>query len=370
MSARPSAGVRKGLIVDLEANAACIKETVSFAERMAGTSIDALYVGLSPLHASLQQSRGVVAVVGDKHEVSSEDVERAVQAAKMVSLPPNREVIDIVSRQYIVDGYGGLKDPIGMVGMRLELDALLVVGNLTALSNLRRSVDRAGYEIAGFVLKPLALGELMLSEDERELGAVLCDMGAAATELAFFEEGTLRGIGVVPIGGANVTNDLALGVRVSSPTAERLKTEVDWLGHGDEYQVDMAVYGHNEPKRLSVKTVMDIVGPRYEEFFKMVRQQVKDLSGTEQVPAGYVLTGGVAKTKGFTVLAKSFLASPVRVSLDTYGAVDDPGYNPAVGIITYVLSRGLVDADDRPQRKNSSGGLMGKFKGFLKDFWE
>lgn len=370
MSSRPSVGMRKGLIIDLEANALCIKETIGFAERMAGTTVSSVYVGLSPLHAALQASRGMVAVLGDKHEVSSEDVERAIQAAKMISLPPNREVIDIISKQYIVDGYGGLKDPVSMVGMRLELEALLVVGNLTALSNLRRSVDRAGYGIDGFVLKPLALGELMLSEDERELGVLLCDVGAATAELSYFEEGTLRSIGVVPIGGASVTNDLALGLRTSTPTAERLKIENDWFGQIEERAVDLSAYGHVEAKRISSKTFVEIIEPRYEELFKMLRQQAKDLSHLDVIPAGIVLTGGVVKTKGFAGLAKRYVTNPVRVSLDTYGAVDDPGYNAAVGIITYVLSRSAYASEQKPQRRGNNGGLVARVKGFLKDFWE
>ena len=370
MSSRPSVGMRKGLIIDLEANALCIKETIGFAERMSGATVSSVYVGLSPLHAALQASRGMVAVLGDKHEVSPEDVERAIQAAKMISLPPNREVLDIISKQYIVDGYGGLKDPVSMVGMRLELEALLVVGNLTALSNLRRSVDRAGYGINGFVLKPLALGELMLSEDERELGVLLCDVGAAAAELSYFEEGTLRSIGVVPIGGASVTNDLALGLRTSTPTAERLKIENDWFGQTDEKAVDLSTYGHVEAKRVSSKIFVEIIEPRYEELFRMLRQQAKDLSNLDVIPAGIVLTGGVAKTKGFTGLAKRYVTNPVRVSLDTYGAVDDPGYNAAVGIITYVLSRSAYAAEQKPQRRGGNGGLVARVKGFLKDFWD
>lgn len=370
MCSRPSVGMRKGLITDLEANSLCIRETVSFAERMSGSTVSAVYVGLSPLHATLQSSRGMVAILGENHEVTADDVERAIQAAKVVSLPPNREVIDIISRQYIVDGYGGLKDPVGMVGMRLELEALLVVGNLTALSNLRRSVDRAGYGIAGFVLKPLALGELMLTEDERELGVLLCDIGAAAAELSYYAEGSLRSMGAVPLGGANVTNDLALGLRCSTIIAEKLKTENDWFGTNEEKNIDLGSLGHGESKRVNSKGVLEIIEPRYEELFKMVRHLTKDLSNLDVIPAGIVLTGGVAKTRSFTNLAKRYLSSGIRLCLDTYGAVDDPGYNAAVGIIMYVISRNLSHAEHKTQRRTSGGGMLDRFKGFLKDFWE
>lgn len=369
MCQRPSAGMRKGLIVDVEASAQAIRDTISFAERMAGGTVSSVYVALSPLHASLQASRGMVAVLSENHEVSPDDVDRVIEAAKVVSLPPNREIVDIISRQYIVDGYGGLKDPISMVGMRLELDALLVVGNLTALSNLRRSIERAGYSVASFVLKPLALGELLLTEDERELGVQLVDIGASVTEMAYFEEGTLRGIGVLPVGGASASNDLALGLKISTSTADKLKVDVDWFSMPDDKGYDLQAFGHVESRRVTSRSILDILEPRYEELFKMIRQQGKEMSSRDTIPAGYVLTGGTAKSRSFSGLARHYLANSVRINLDTYGAVDDPGYNAAIAVITYVLARQGAASGSRKQGK-SSQGLLSKVKGFLKDFWE
>ncbi|MBT9152486.1 MAG: Cell division protein FtsA [Firmicutes bacterium] len=369
MCSRPSMGMRKELIVDVEASAACVREVVTSAERMAGGSISSLYVALSPLHAVLQTSKGMVAVLGEGHEVSQEDIARVMQATRVSSLPPNREIVDMVVRQYIVDGYGGLKDPTSIIGMRLELDALLVVGNLTALSSLRRSVERAGYTVAGFVLKPLALGELMFSEDERELGVQLVDVGAAVTETAYFEEGTLRAIGAVPVGGAYVTSDLAVGLRVSTKTAERLKTEVDWFSQPEDKAVDLASFGHLEARRVTAREVIEIMEPRYEEMLSLVRQQCREMSGKDVPNGGYVLTGGTAKHKSFLPMVRRIIGNRVRVNLDTYGAVDDPGYNVAVALLTYTLAR-RGRADGTKKQSKNSRGLFATVKGFFNDFWE
>lgn len=369
MCSRPSAGMRKGLIVDVEASAASVREVVAFAERMAGGTTASLFVALSPLHAVLQPSKGMVAVLGADHEVCQEDIDRVMQATGLVNLPPNREIVDMVALQYIVDGYGGLKDPVNMIGMRLELEAMLVVGNLTALSNLRRSVERAGYAVEGFVLKPLALGELLLSEDERELGVELVDVGAAVTEMAYFEEGALRSIAAVPLGGAYVSNDLTLGLRVSTKTAERLKTEVDWFTQPPDRAIDLASFGHVEARKVTAGEIIDVMEPRYEEIFNMVRQQSREMNGSDVPNGGYVVTGGTAKHKSFLALLRRILGNRVRVSLETYGAVDDPGYNAAVAVLTYVLNRRGGQASVNKQQK-SGRGIMDKVKGFFQDFWE
>lgn len=368
MCQRHTTGVRKGLIVDVDACALTIQDTVSSAERMAGASVGEVYIALSPLHVALQTTRGMVTVLGDKDTVTKEDVARVVQATKVISLPPNREIVDLVPRQYIVDGYGGMKDPLHMVGMRLELEATLVVGNLTALSNLRRSVERAGYSAAGFVFKPLALGELLLGEDERELGVQLVDIGAGVTEMAYFEEGILRAVSVVPIGGGNVTNDLALGMKVSLHTAEKLKIEVDWFSLPDDKAFDLQAFGHVESRRVHPRNIIDVVEPRLEELLKLVRHNGQAMSNRDVPSAGVVLTGGATKTKALAGLAKRHLAGAVRVNLETYGATDDPGYNVVVATAAYVVSR-QRQADERPPGRTSRG-LLTRLRGIWQDFWE
>lgn len=365
---RPSQGLRKGVIVDVDACARTVQETVSSAERMAGVRAGALHVALSPLHAALQPSRGVVTVQSDKYEVCEEDIARVVQAARVVSLPPNREIVDIIPRQYIVDGYGGLKDPLRMVGMRLELDALLVVGNLTALSTLRRTVERAGYSTASFILKPLALGELILSADERERGVQLVDIGAGVTEMAYFEEGALKSICVVPIGGGSVSNDLAVGLKISISTAEKLKTEVDWFSMPDDKAFDLQAFGHVESRRVQPRSVLEVIEPRLDELMKLIRQQGESMSGREAPPAGTVLTGGMLKAKALARLAERSQSGVVRMKLEAYDFVDDPGLHTALAVAAYVFSQ------ERPAQATPSGrikkSVWARVKGVLQDFWE
>ena len=365
---RPSQGLRKGVIVDVDACARSVQETVSSAERMAGVRAGPLHVALSPLHAALQPSRGVVTVQSDKYEVNEDDIARVVQAARVVSLPPNREIVDIIPRQYIVDGYGGLKDPSHMVGIRLELDASLVVGNLTALSTLRRTVERAGFSTASFVLKPLALGELMLSADERERGVQLVDIGAGITEMAYFEEGALKSIAVVPIGGGSVSNDLAVGLKIGLPTAEKLKTEVDWFAMPGDKAFDLQAFGHVESRRVEPRSILEVIEPRLDELMKLIRQQGELMSGRESPPAGTVLTGGMLKTKALARLAERSQGGVVRMKSEPYDSVDDPGLHTARAIAVYVYSQA------RPTRLTASGrittSMWARVKGVLQDFWE
>ncbi|MDP3058677.1 MAG: cell division protein FtsA, partial [bacterium] len=323
--------------------------------------------------AFLSPSKGIVAVTSDDHEISHQDVERVMQAASVVSLPPNREVLEVVSKQFVIDGYSGFKDPIGMVGMRLELDALLVIGNLTAVSNLRRSVTHAGFEIAGFVLKSLALGEYLLTADECELGVALLDIGASAVEMAYFEGGAIRNIGVVPLGGHSVTNDLAMGLRTSSIIAERIKMDYDFFSAQQEDKwIDLAVFGGQEPRRVSTKVIVDMIEPRYDEIFRLVRDEIARFKVGEILPAGIVVSGGVAKTKGIGVLLKRYFPSnSSRLGLNLHETVDDVGYNTVLSIINYAYALNSRTKDrNSGESQKKSGGIISRFKDFLKDFWE
>ena len=365
---RPSQGLRKGLIVDVDACARTVQEAVSSAERMAGVRVGAVYVALSTLHVALQPTRGIVTVQSEKYEVSDDDILRVVQAAKVVSLPPNREIVDLIPSQYIVDGYGGLKDPSRMVGMRLELDASLVVGNLTALSTLRRTVERAGYSTASFVLKPLALGELVLSPEERELGVQLVDIGAGVTEMSYFEEGALKSICVVPIGGASVSNDLAVGLKISLPTAEKLKTEVDWFSMPEDRSFDLQAFGHVESRRVQPRQIIDVLEPRFEELLKLICQQGEVMSGREAAPAGIILTGGTLKTKALARLAERLLGVIVRVKLQAVDSVDDPGFNTAFAVAAHCASQ--LKLTHQPSSGRTAKGAWARVKGIWQDFWE
>jgi len=206
----PSEGMKKGVIVDLEKTVNSIVSAAEEAERMVGTKIDSAYVGFSGLNIELINNRGVVAVSSEDREIRPEDVERVLQAARVIALPSDREIVDIIPREYIVDGYSDIRDPIGMLGVRLEVDAMIISSPITSLRNLVRCVNNAGLEVKGLILQALAAAEASLSPDEKELGVFLVDMGGGTTEISFFQKGKLQSLAVLPIGGDHITNDLAV----------------------------------------------------------------------------------------------------------------------------------------------------------------
>ncbi|NLY39340.1 MAG: cell division protein FtsA, partial [Firmicutes bacterium] len=221
----PSEGMKKGVIVDLEKTVDAISTALDEAERMSGQSIDNAFIALKGLNVELVNNRGMVAVSADDHEIREEDVERALQATRVMALPPDREIVDIIPREYIVDGYDGIRDPVGMLGVRLEVDAMIVTSPITSLRNLLRCINRAGINVSGMVLQALALSEVSLSADEKELGVFLVDLGGGTTEISYFQQGKLQQLTTIPIGGEHITNDLALGLRTSILAAENLKLE-------------------------------------------------------------------------------------------------------------------------------------------------
>lgn len=372
-SSRPSQGMRRGMVVDVEACSVAIKEAFTYGERMAGGRVSAVYVGLSPLYASLQGARGIVAILGEGREVTEDDVERVVKAAKAANLPPNKEVLDVISREYIIDGYGGVLDPLGMVGMRLEMHASLVVGDLTSVSNLRRAVELAGYEIDGLVLTPLALGQLVLNQDERELGVALIDIGSATSEIGYFTDGMLRQVGVVPLGGASITNDLAVILKVSLTVAEKVRRELDLFGGDREgdgvIELELSSFGHIESKRVSFRTLTEIVEARLEEIFQMALKQSAIMTDNHGAP-NLVVTGGVANARGIKRVVKRYLPGTTRVSVGTHGYVNDPVFNTAVAILSYVLVSINHKPEDEKSPRKISGGVVSRLAGWLKEFWE
>ena len=370
-ASRPSQGMRRGMIVDVEACATAIRDAFSRAERMAGGSASSVYVGLSPLYATLHSSRGIVAILGENHEVSEDDISRVIEATKMAQLPPNREILDVLSKEYIIDGYGGLRDPRKMVGMRLELEASLLMGNLTAVANLQRAVSQAGYKVAGLVLKPMALGHLVLNDEECELGVALIAIGAFTSEIGYFSQGLLRQVGVVPLGGAHVTNDLAVGLKVSLAVAEKIKTELDLSGAGDspETAVELSNLGHIESKRVSLRTIAEIADARLEEILTLALRKSLAMTDKQGVPT-LVVTGGMANTKGFKTIMKRYLPGATRLSVGTHGYVDDPGFNTAVGILSSVLASSRSTSESVQSDQPGAGGAISRLAGWLRDFWE
>ena len=343
----PSGGLRKGIIVDIENTARAIAGAVQQAERMSGCQVHSAYVGLTGPHISSINNRGVVAVAGEDGEISVEDVERVLQAARVIPLPAERRIIHVLPRQYIVDGYDGVMDPIGMCGSRLEVETQIVTAAGAAVQNIMKSVQRAGLGVDELVLNPLASAGAVLQQAEKELGAVVVDIGGGTTEIAIIAQGGLWFASVLPIGSEHITSDLAVGLRTPIVQAEIIKKE-----HGcvladlvpENQIIEVPPVGGKEKRRVARKMLASIIEPRVEEIFTMVRREINAAQFQGLLPGGVVLTGGGALLEGLTRMGAEILAMPVRLGWpEGNGGLADmvaaPAYATAAGLVNYGARR-------------------------------
>lgn len=355
VSGTDSKGIRKGQIVDIEEAVDVTVASVEAAERMAGYNLDKAYIALGGAHISSQNSHGVVAVSDPEGEINSDDVERAIEAASAVSLPSSRELIHILPREFIVDGEAGVKDPVGMSGVRLEVETHLVTASNAAVKNLRKAINEVGVDVNELVFSGLASSEAVLTKTERELGCVLVNIGGGTTSIAVFIDGALNYSGVIPIGARNVTNDLAIGLRVSLESAEKIKLLLSDYekkakkGKAEESDhIDLSELGVSENKKVSRKTLTEgIIRPRLNEIFSMVKLQLDRENLSARIPSGAVITGGGAETVGSIESGRRMLALPVRLGVPkgVGGLVDDilvPQYATAIGLILYGSKDNIV----------------------------
>lgn len=353
-----SSGIRKGQIVDIEDAVTCINNSVDAAERMAGCNASHVIVSIGGSHIMSQNSKGVVAVSTPEGEITQNDLMRVVDAARAISHPSSREIIHVLPRSYIVDGQEGIKDPIGMTGIRLEVETHIISASSTAVRNLQKALSEVGVDVDGFVYSGYASSLSVLSETEKELGVVLVDMGAGTTDISVFVEGSVAYSSVLPIGARHITNDLAIGLRVSLESAEKIKLFLSKtprkITRYDEEEapkerdkraadeIDLSSLGLPEDMRkVSQKTLVEgIIRPRLNEIFTMIGLELKKSGWGGQTPAGLVITGGGARTVGVTDSAKRMLAMPVRVGypIGLKGIVDevqDAPFATAVGAVMY-----------------------------------
>ncbi len=368
----PSKGLRKGAIVDLDKTVQSIMEAVEEAERMINMEINSVFLGIVGTHITIINNCGVVAVSGEDKEITYEDVERVIQASRVIAMPPDREIIDIIPRQFIVDGYDGIRDPVGMVGVRLEVDAMIITGAITSIRNLMRCVNRSGLEIDGVVLNSLANAEVSLTDDQKELGVALIDIGGGTTEIAVFQQGGLRDVSVLPVGGDYITNDIAVGLRTTIEQAENLK-----VNHGkalvsmvdSEEEIEIKNVGGKGNKNVNEELLSSIIEPRVQEMFYLAREELEKMGYLKSLPAGIVLTGGVSLMKGVAELAEEVLESSVQVAQPEYIGVKSPIYSTGVGIIHYVQVSHMV-----PTSKKETRLVMPKFferiKNWLLDIFD
>lgn len=364
VSTQPSKGIKKGQIVDIEESVESIIASVEPAERMAGYNLDRAFISVGGAHISSQNSKGVVAVSNAKGEVNDVDIDRVIEAARAISHPASREIIHVVPREYIVDGETGVRDPVGMAGVRLEVETHIVTSSTAALKNLTRAVNEVGVEVADTVFTGLASSYATLTQTEKELGCVMVDIGSGTTSICAFVDGALAYSGAIPVGARNVTNDLAIGLRVSLETAERIKLDLHKKSkaldkHGKEL-VEVSETGSDEVKRVTKRTLTEgIIKPRLTEIFSLIKQELEKSGIINKVPSGLVITGGGSMTEGLDEVAKRILALPIRIAKPKKlkGLIDDimsPEYSASVGLILY----GMENMSSAPQNSFSGFGKL------------
>ncbi|WP_221564104.1 cell division protein FtsA [Alkalihalobacillus sp. TS-13] len=334
-----SEGIKKGSIVDIDETVRSIKKAVEQAERMVGVQINSVIVGITGNHVQLQPCHGVVAVSSDDREIRDEDITRVIDAAQVMSIPPEREIIDVIPREFVVDGLGEINDPRGMIGVRLEMEGILITGSKTILHNVLRCVERAGLDIADICLQPLAAGTVALNKDERNLGVALVDMGAGSTTLTVFEQGSIQFTKVLPIGGDFVTKDISIGLRTTTEDAERVKVKHGhaFIDHAsDEESFEVARIGSSNEQQFSQYELAHIIEPRMEEIFGLVMEELHR-NGYSELPGGFVLTGGVVAMPGVLELAREVLDQNVRISMPDYIGVREAQYTTGVGLIQFTF---------------------------------
>jgi len=347
-----SRGIRKGQIVDIDEAVKAIAEGIESAERMAGYSISAAFVSVGGVHISSNNSRGVVAVAGGENEITEEDVRRVTEAARAISLPSSREIIHVIPREFIVDSQEGIKDPVGMTGIRLEVETHIITGAATSMRNLAKCIGQVGIDVEDLVFSGIAASEATLTNTEKELGVALIDIGGGTTDITLFIEGSVAHSTVIPIGGKNITNDLAIGLRSSLESAEKIKLElskttkkvvsVEEEPEKKSDVLDVSKLDLNEDLGvLSKKTLVEgIIKPRLTEIFTLVGLEIKRSGFAGLLPSGIVATGGAAGTIGLVEVAKEVLRMPVRVASPSgvTGLIDEissPAYSAPVGLLLH-----------------------------------
>ncbi len=353
----PSQGIKKGTVVDISAATTSIARSVEKAERSSGLEITSAIVSLAGSHVSSVNSRGVVGIAG--RVIDQNDVTRALEAAQAVAIPHNREIIHVIQRSFTVDGQDGIHMPIGMHGFRLEVEAHIITAAAATVENIRQAVSSAGVQTAQFVLNPLASGEVVLSETERQMGAVVCDIGAGTTSMAVYIDGDVWHTMVLGIGGSMITSDIAHGLRLPISQAEEVKLQhghavMDDVSEDDKFTVRS--FGEDQPIQVSRKELAEIIEARTEEIFTLLLQEIKRSGYDGLLPAGMVLTGGSSQLPGIRSLASRVMGLPVRIAHpeNLLGLTDQllaTPYSTSVGLLYWALM--MSESALSPQKRSS-----------------
>jgi len=377
-----SEGIKKGAIVDIDQTVQSIRNAVEHAERMVGIKINEVFVGISGNHIELQNSHGVIAVSSEDKEIRDIDIERVIQASRVIALPPESEIIDVVPNEFIVDGLSGIKDPKGMIGVRLEVEGTIITGSKTIIHNLMRTIEKADLSISGFILMPLAASQIALSKDEMNLGVVLVDLGKGSTTISIFEHGGLVKTTVIPIGGEYITNDISIGLRTQTDIAEKVKMKYGIANieeASDEIKFKVPRIGSNVEKEFTQVDLAHIIEPRVREMFQIIQEEVYRLGFTKEIAGGYILTGGVVTMNGVLTIAQEMIRSTsVRVAIPDYIGVKDSSYTSGVGVIVYAAKHlkrknsgqavSTTNMSKQKRKVNNTNSPFERIKSWLSEF--
>lgn len=371
----PMGGMQKGVVTDVEEAVACLGSALDIAERISGIPVEKAVVSVNGAHLVSQELRGVIAISRADGEITSDDVDRVINAAQAISLPPNREIMHILPQNYIVDGQEHIQDSVGMTGVRLEVEAHAIVGSSPAVKNLTKVVNQSGVHIDEFVFAPLSASLAVLEKRQKELGVVLIDLGAGTTSLAVYEENTLLHTSVLPVGASHITNDIAIGLRTSIEIAEAIKLSHGTANLAGISQHDMIVVEgqDGEQESISRKEVAEIISDRLDELFSHVDRELKNIGRSGLLPAGVILTGGGSYMDGIVELAKKRLRLPVRIGHPKkMGGLSDqtdgPEFAVAIGLIAFALEQEGKEVSHKSLSLPDISGTVRKLKDWTKSF--
>jgi len=371
-----SRGIRRGVIVNLEAAVESIKKAIEEAELMAGVEVDAVHLSMAGPHIKGFNSRGVIAVAGKSREITRDDVRRAIEAAKAVSLPAGRDILHVLPQDFVVDEQDGIGAPVGMTGARLEVNVHIVTSSTTATQNIVSCVNRAGVHVIDTVIEQIAAAEAVLTQDEKELGVALVDIGGGTTDIAIFERGSLWHTAVIGVGGDHFTSDIAVGLRMPIPDAEKLKRKcgcaLSAMVDEDE-TMDVASVGGRRPRVMARRILSEILQPRAEEIFHLVWDEIRRAGYEKSLNSGIVLTGGGAILEGMPEIAEQIFDLPIRRGAPTgvgglADHVNSPAFATPVGLVAYGQRNHIVEAT-RTAGVGAFGRVAGRLRGLFREFF-
>jgi cell division protein FtsA len=368
----PSIGLRKGVVVNIESTVESIKKAVEEAELMAGCEIRSVYAGIAGGHITGFNSRGIVAIKGS--EITEHDVERVTDAARAVAIPMDREVIHVLPQEYIVDDEPGIQNPVGMAGVRLEAKIHIVTGAVTSAHNIVKCANRSGLDVSDIVLESLASGEAVLTDEEKELGTALIDLGGGTTDLAVFAGKNIKHTFVLALGGNNLTNDIAIGLRAPYAEAEKIKTRYGTClseDIGRDETIEVPGMGGREPRKLPRQILAEILEPRCEEIFSLINREIYRAGMENVIPSGVVLTGGSSLLGGVTEIAESVFGLPTRQGKPQgigglVDVVNNPMYATGVGLVLYG-AKNQTEKKFRIRDANIFNRIVAQMKRWFKD---